>query len=542
MNLPFILDIGIGLVLIYLSLSLFASEIQELLATILQWRAKHLKQAIDTLLSGDSKDPLASHSANNRSVQEQLDRTKELVKDLYSHPLIRSLNQEAKGFLGALGQWVSEVTQASRVFAGRKSGPSYLPSETFATTLLEMLRTEDLFQKLSELKLNKLVQIKLLEPIREILLDFRNSTANESLLERELQVLETEFQTIVQSFIQREITLSGGLNQTNSAVRRFFSTAKALLSEEDHLSTVFLRRLTALQEELPSLLKECGPSMVEVISELNKLCWVAQCLQEQGGNYRAVLLRLQDDAQRRRFQDGYGLLQSMNEFVKESSSGRERYEQILLNVSPYLQESLFMLAKRAQTQLSEIESSTAQLRQEVALWFDRAMDRTSGVYKRNTKGVVLVLGLFLAVSTNTDTLHILNKLARDSTLRTTYSQLAGEVISANPAALNCLEAKREPDVQQNCSLDATAKSLRQALDRTTELPIGWSAANWQDQWQPNQGGIGSVLRLLTGWLFSAIAISMGAPFWFNLLNKVVNVRNSGKPPNSKDLDTPTSSR
>jgi hypothetical protein len=40
MNLPVIIDIIIGLVFIYLSLSLLASEIQELIATVLLWRAK----------------------------------------------------------------------------------------------------------------------------------------------------------------------------------------------------------------------------------------------------------------------------------------------------------------------------------------------------------------------------------------------------------------------------------------------------------------------------------------------------------------------
>jgi hypothetical protein len=39
------------------------------------------------------------------------------------------------------------------------------------------------------------------------------------------------------------------------------------------------------------------------------------------------------------------------------------------------------------------------------------------------------------------------------------------------------------------------------------------------------------IRVLAGWLLSGIAISMGAPFWFDLLGKVMNVRNTGaKPP------------
>ncbi|EFA73985.1 hypothetical protein CRD_00907 [Raphidiopsis brookii D9] len=34
--------------------------------------------------------------------------------------------------------------------------------------------------------------------------------------------------------------------------------------------------------------------------------------------------------------------------------------------------------------------------------------------------------------------------------------------------------------------------------------------------------------MIMGWLVSGFAIAMGAPFWFDLLGKVMNVRNTGK--------------
>jgi hypothetical protein len=55
MNLPSILNVAIGLVFIYLILSLLSSEIQEILATLLQWRAKHLQQSIELLVYGGNK-------------------------------------------------------------------------------------------------------------------------------------------------------------------------------------------------------------------------------------------------------------------------------------------------------------------------------------------------------------------------------------------------------------------------------------------------------------------------------------------------------
>ena len=89
MNLPFILDIALGLVFTYLILSLLASEILELIATLLQWRASHLRKSIEILLAGGTRN-----SEEGKIVQ--------LVNNIYSNPLVSNINQEAKGFLATL--------------------------------------------------------------------------------------------------------------------------------------------------------------------------------------------------------------------------------------------------------------------------------------------------------------------------------------------------------------------------------------------------------------------------------------------------------
>jgi hypothetical protein len=35
---------------------------------------------------------------------------------------------------------------------------------------------------------------------------------------------------------------------------------------------------------------------------------------------------------------------------------------------------------------------------------------------------------------------------------------------------------------------------------------------------------------LLGWMLTILAISLGAPFWFDMLNKLVNIRSAGKSP------------
>ncbi len=94
MNLPFIFDIALGLVFTYLILSLLASEIQELIATLLQWRAAHLRKSIEILLAGGVRNPEEA-------------KIIQLVNQIYGNPLVRNINQEAKGVLATLPRKVT---------------------------------------------------------------------------------------------------------------------------------------------------------------------------------------------------------------------------------------------------------------------------------------------------------------------------------------------------------------------------------------------------------------------------------------------------
>lgn len=87
MNLPVILDIVIGLIFVYLTFSLLASEIQSILTTILQWRAVHLKQSIEELISGQTY-------IDNDNLESDLHikKVQQLTNSIYKNPLIKDLN------------------------------------------------------------------------------------------------------------------------------------------------------------------------------------------------------------------------------------------------------------------------------------------------------------------------------------------------------------------------------------------------------------------------------------------------------------------
>ncbi|NES42756.1 MAG: hypothetical protein F6K20_15520, partial [Moorea sp. SIO2C4] len=142
MDLSAILNVALGLFFVYLITSLLASEIQEYLASVLQWRAKHLQRAIENLINGgiqlrnitlkDVVDESDGESVNVTVDQiNNLKKTKRLLKKLYQNPLLKSVNHEAKDLDNK-----NELKSNSN---STVSGPSYIPSDTFATALIMII-------------------------------------------------------------------------------------------------------------------------------------------------------------------------------------------------------------------------------------------------------------------------------------------------------------------------------------------------------------------------------------------------------------------
>jgi hypothetical protein len=141
---PYLLDVLIGMVFIYLILSLVTSDLQITITSALRLKEKHLTSSIEVLLGG-----------GKNSTEEE--RAKLFVDRFYDHPLLRNPNQKAqKGFF-ALGLrrlfrllWPNRKAEA----IGR---PYYIAPETFATTLTEVLKVGQLTTKLTEIRLQKFI-------------------------------------------------------------------------------------------------------------------------------------------------------------------------------------------------------------------------------------------------------------------------------------------------------------------------------------------------------------------------------------------------
>jgi hypothetical protein len=131
------------------------------------------------------------------------------------------------------------------------------------------------------------------------------------------------------------------------------------------------------------------------------------------------------------------------------------------------------------------------LQEALAGWFDSAMERVSGAYKRRSLLISLLLSLLLAMLFNIDSIHLFRSLWQ-------HPALAAQ-LSAAPAAID-----------------------QRTIEALWTLPIGW---------QRVPAAFDAQLALsAAGWLLTASTALFGAPFWFDLLLRAVRIRGTGSKP------------
>jgi hypothetical protein len=170
--------------------------------------------------------------------------------------------------------------------------------------------------------------------------------------------------------------------------------------------------------------------------------------------------------------------------------------------------------------VGNVGGDLGKAQQNIERWFDDAMDRVSGWYKRTMQKWTVVVAVVITVLANADTLNIARQLWVDPTLRSTIVEQAKQRAQM-PRPTGAVE-----DVNKNDPLKPTVTPGNQLTDEESAMlgrMIGWTRASLQTDW------VGWLQRVL-GWIFTAIAVSLGAPFWFDTLNRIINLRNTGKAP------------
>lgn len=143
----------------------------------------------------------------------------------------------------------------------------------------------------------------------------------------------------------------------------------------------------------------------------------------------------------------------------------------------------------------------------IADWFENTNERAAGWYKQNIQFLLLIIGLVLAILFRLDTIELAKKLATDKAVREQTVQLAIAYI-------------------ENKGDSVEYKKMQGSLNRDMQGVNNLIGTGWGDQCISSI--ICAVLSSYSGlgYLLTALAISLGAPFWFDLLNKFVKLRSS----------------
>ncbi len=367
MNTAVMLDIGIGLIIVYIAGALLVSGIQELIASLLRWRAKGLKEAILQMMlnynSSNSNDP---EQAND------LKTAKELRQAIYDNALVQSLNHTSVTFFikQRHKNGLSLDDKYKKLFA--HSDPSYIPSETFATVLIQQLKGH----------------------LETMLKDPEKSKTSNS-----IEAIKTSIQN---------------------------------------------------SDKIPNSLKE----------------------------------------------------------------------------------TLLSLTDRMALKADQTDNKLLLFQREIETWFDRSMERASGVYKRNSQLLCFSLGFAIAILFNLDSIYIAERLSYDTAMRTTLAGGAETIIQNSQQSDGNSPNAATPSLNQ----EKLAANINAVVGNTPMIaPITENAGNLVNC--PNNQlncpiyagspNLGKSFSAALGWIITAMAIYMGAPFWFEVLGKFVNVRSTG---------------
>jgi hypothetical protein len=235
----------------------------------------------------------------------------------------------------------------------------------------------------------------------------------------------------------------------------------------------------------------------------------------------------------------------------------------------------------AQALLHAIDAADGELdrvEKELAAWYDSVMDRVSGWYKRHTQNVLFWSALAIAVLLNVNSVTIAQALYSDDALQARTVALASRLQAseadraADPGTPAAQKAKSEtppkqeaggcaPDCASEPSPDTASAPCGASSDaatfndcvrewdsllRSSGLPIGWNELGRaramsflgcpslkQCAMATSPGAalasLYGILLLVVGYVATAAALTLGAPFWFDVLNKIMVIRSTVKP-------------
>ncbi len=191
------------------------------------------------------------------------------------------------------------------------------------------------------------------------------------------------------------------------------------------------------------------------------------------------------------------------------------------------------------TQLQSIVRTTGDKTEDlvtaVSDWVDRSLTMMGEGYKRNLQIISFLVALVITVTLNINTITLTERLYHDKELRNATSALAVQVTEriSQETFEKCLKQADTALLDPTCNeLNKLTNIIQKHDESLGKLPIGWP----DQSKSATEASLSETHKMLLwgerllGWLLTALAVSLGAPFWFDLLNKAANIRHGMKRP------------
>jgi hypothetical protein len=560
-----ILDVAIGMVFMWLVLSVATMSVQEWIASYLKWRANELEAAIRRLVGNDL-----------------------WAVQLYAHPLIQGLSKK----MGAK--------------------PSYIPANKFALALYDIVMTAGTEQ--SFIQQHLLTAKQEIEQAPNQFLPFigylfkrfgnfitgiiyhigyffgSNRGTGEQKLEELLKLTQKlfaeshpgalgELQEKLKAFFLeaindkttlpngKEVTVSSAdfLNKYPAFKRFIFHLLGIALDHQPHLKLRWAEILVYNDQKLIEQAKKelaAGQTLRQKLYDMiqgkaknldlsqENLEHIFTCIRQTIDtiNLFPVVNYIQETIGNVK---GLQAIKALNPPLYKSLSQLQEDVVGIVN-APQISEEVRTRFADAITNLENEEQKLAAMRLNSETWFNESMDRLGGWYKRKATILAFFIGLVLAMLLNVDSVDLTMHLWKEPAVREALAANATEFSNANSIV---------PKVTIEGNQVGSAVDYFNAQFQDLNLPLGWMYESvdlapgqacrllpfgQNVVWGFSVSGQNKCLKVsnapidIMGWnlkamgiLISAFAAAQGAPFWFDILKKIVNIRGSGKNPDEK---------
>lgn len=192
--------------------------------------------------------------------------------------------------------------------------------------------------------------------------------------------------------------------------------------------------------------------------------------------------------------------------------------------------------KALKTLYEKVDGRWDVFHKEIEDWYNSAMDRAEGWYKRYVQKQTKVLALVIVLWANFDTLQVAHRLWSDSALRASVVEAAKERAKARAEGNEALAVYDAENPGKGTAVDTNeGQPLSAAEESLISSVTGWQRdladlAAQQKRDPAKYSKTQWLIMHIFGWGISVFAISLGAPFWFDTLNRFVNIRNAGRAP------------